>query len=697
MSYIPEGVWNDPTSTTIPYIILSGGGGVSVYTAKPNFQTGTGVPADGFRDTPDMSFSGSGHDAYFGCYAQTGGGSCVVDPVTGSFSYVGFSGTSASAPSMAAVTALLNQKLGGSQGSLNPLLYRLAATPANGVYHDTTIATSGVSGCTATIPSMCNNSTPSPTALTGGLAGYLLTTGYDLATGWGSMDVSKFLSTAAGSIATSTKLTGTTGTVNGTQTLSYTAVVSPASGTTAPTGSVQFYENGIAFGAAQAVKASGSTATASFTASSSTLANGTYMITAVYSGDSTYAASTSSALTITLTPPGTVPTTLSFTATNYNVTTVQTTLLTATVQTTGGGPVPTGTLSILSYNGTIGSTIYSVATVTGSTAVNFTFGAGRYILGATYSGDNTYAPSTSTMQTIVSSAAASSTALTGPTTLTGGQSATLNATVTGLPVFSTTASVTFLDGTTVLGSTPLVKGTNALFGTASFTATSILSSGTHSITAMWAGDTNSLASTSAPLLIAVTAPNITLSPASTSLTFGAGAGTGNTDVVTLTSTGGFAGAVTVGCTANFTGSGTVTLAPTCSLSNASPTLTAGGTASTTVSLLTTAPHVKGASGMLAKGGQNLALGGFFALLFACVPVASRRRTRFGSLHVVLLAIAAAGLLGLAGCGGGGGSGSTSGSSSVGTTKGSYNVVVTATGTSGSATVNSSTTITLNVQ
>jgi hypothetical protein len=94
---------------------------------------------------------------------------------------------------MADVAALLNQRSGSRQGNLNPILYRLAAKTANNVFHDTTLASSGVSGCTASIPSMCNNSTPSPTALTGGLAGYLLTTGYDLVTGWGSIDVNNLL------------------------------------------------------------------------------------------------------------------------------------------------------------------------------------------------------------------------------------------------------------------------------------------------------------------------------------------------------------------------------------------------------------------------------------------------------------------------------------------------------------------------
>ena len=93
----------------------------------------------------------------------------VIKPTTHLFSYTGFSGTSAAAPSMAGVAALLNQKLGAAQGSGNPLIYSLAATSSN-VYNDATIASSGVSGCTATIPSICNNSAPSATALTGGLA-----------------------------------------------------------------------------------------------------------------------------------------------------------------------------------------------------------------------------------------------------------------------------------------------------------------------------------------------------------------------------------------------------------------------------------------------------------------------------------------------------------------------------------------------
>jgi len=190
LGYIPEGAWNEPGSAG-SYVVAAGGGGASLYIAKPSWQTGTGVPSDGARDVPDISYPSAEHDGYYGCYAL-GGGDCT----NSRFEY--FYGTSNAAPAMAAVTALLNQRTGTRQGNLNPTLYRLAATPANGVFHDATVATSGVSGCSVSVPSMCNTSTPSPTALTGGLAGYLLTPGYDLATGWSSIDGNNLLN-AAGS------------------------------------------------------------------------------------------------------------------------------------------------------------------------------------------------------------------------------------------------------------------------------------------------------------------------------------------------------------------------------------------------------------------------------------------------------------------------------------------------------------------
>ncbi len=198
LSYIPEGAWNEPTylnsSGQTAYQVAAGGGGASVYIAKPSWQTGAGVPADGFRDVPDVSFSAADHDGYVGCFAA-GGGSCVSS--SSGTEITVFSGTSAAAPGMAGVAALLNTKLGEAQGNLSPMLYRLAAS-APTAFHDVTVATSGVMGCTSATPSMCNNSTPGESSLTGGLAGYLVATGYDLATGLGSVDVAKLIAAAGG-------------------------------------------------------------------------------------------------------------------------------------------------------------------------------------------------------------------------------------------------------------------------------------------------------------------------------------------------------------------------------------------------------------------------------------------------------------------------------------------------------------------
>jgi len=158
LSYIPEWGWNE-SGAVVPggHGLWSSAGGPSAVYAKPSWQAGPGVPADGKRDVPDVSLSAATHDGYFVFQADSGGGSTI-------------GGTSASSPAMAGIMALIVQKKGGRQGNANRAFYPLAAAQAAGsgpdVFHDV------IAG---------DNDVP-------GLAGFACASGYDLVTGVGSVD-----------------------------------------------------------------------------------------------------------------------------------------------------------------------------------------------------------------------------------------------------------------------------------------------------------------------------------------------------------------------------------------------------------------------------------------------------------------------------------------------------------------------------
>ncbi|MDE1160455.1 MAG: protease pro-enzyme activation domain-containing protein [Acidobacteriaceae bacterium] len=290
-SYIPEGAWNEPSVTKSIYYQGATGGGLSVYIAKPSWQTGTGVLAGNFREVPDLAFTASVHDGFVTCLEYLGA-------TCGSF--YGFGGTSAAAPSMAGIQALVNQRLTKAQGNINPQLYTLAnGTSASTVFHDATVTSSGVSGCVVTTPSLCNNSTPSRTALTGGLSGYLLTAGWDGSTGWGSLDVANYISALAASagITTTTALTAapTTLTLGGSTVLTATITPSTTSSSTL-SGTVTFSNGSTTLGTGTVTN---NVATYTYTPA----ATGTYSITATYGGDTTFSSSTSSAASVVVSGP----------------------------------------------------------------------------------------------------------------------------------------------------------------------------------------------------------------------------------------------------------------------------------------------------------------------------------------------------------------------------------------------------------
>jgi len=270
LGYIPEVAWND--SAVRNGLVATGGGPSGIYT-KPFWQSAPGVPADNARDIPDISLPAS--VTRYPYLIVTSGFSAAVG------------GTSAGAPSMAGILALLNQYLVNNKslaqpglGNINPTLYRMAqASPA--AFHD-------VASGDNLVP--CAQSSP---ACVNGLLGFSAGPAYDLTTGLGSVDGNKLATLWNSGTASTTAVTAGQGSATS-GSAQLTATVQPASGSgAAPTGNVVFLANDAQLGSA-ALAASGSTATATLTVSASAIGAGPSTITAYYAGDATYSASSGS-------------------------------------------------------------------------------------------------------------------------------------------------------------------------------------------------------------------------------------------------------------------------------------------------------------------------------------------------------------------------------------------------------------------
>jgi len=179
--YIPETSWNDTAANG--GVLSASGGGASTFFAKPSWQAGAGVPADGARDVPDVALNASPvHDPYLICSQ----GACVngfrnpnSKPTANDLDAIG--GTSAGAPTMAGILALILQATKGTGlGNVNPMLYDLAAS-APQAFHDITSGNNDVPCAAGT------KNCPSGTTSIGFSAG----TGYDQVTGLGSVDANQ--------------------------------------------------------------------------------------------------------------------------------------------------------------------------------------------------------------------------------------------------------------------------------------------------------------------------------------------------------------------------------------------------------------------------------------------------------------------------------------------------------------------------
>jgi subtilase family serine protease len=425
-SYIPESTWNDSTdndttiSENVPWTAVSGdssyanivagsGGKSSCSTntstdtttgtctsgyAKPSWQRGTGVPSDGVRDLPDVSFmAGDGFDdaAWLACTddtGQNGSGTTVTENCSeqsdGNSYFAAFGGTSTSAPAFAGMLALIQQKTGSRLGQAAQELYDLInGSNASSIFHDITVGNNSVP-CDST-SSYQGGACVTDSAGYYYLTGYNTNTGYDLATGLGSVDVNQLLTywdSATGSASATVTVTPAETSLYSSQTLSVTATVTGASGT--PTGTVTLSGGG--YTSSAETLSGGSYA---FTIPANSLSAGTDTLTVTYSGDANYASATGTA-TVTVTGP-----TFTLSATNVTVaagssgtstiTVAPVAGYTGTVTLTASGPSDEG----ISLTGST-VTISSVASGTGTVTVSTTAPSSASVRAARSSGSGWY-------------------------------------------------------------------------------------------------------------------------------------------------------------------------------------------------------------------------------------------------------------------------------------------------------------------
>jgi subtilase family serine protease len=315
---------------------------------QPSWQTVT-ITGQSTRLSPDVSFLATPNfPGYIFCTqlselsGDTGtGSSCAPGGTAGITNALNLNtpsligGTSASAPVFAGIVTLLNQYLAGSSssglGNVNPTLYSLAQTPSNGAFNPVTTGDNTVA-CVAGTPSTQPVALQCPGTGVLGFQGSTSdpTTGYNMVTGLGSVDVNNLaIAWAASRSSSSVSLTPSATQVYQTTSVTLTATVTPSSAT----GNVTFNNGSTVLGT---VALSGGTGIATFTTTS--LPVGTNTITATYNGSGSVSNSTSTAATVTVSSAFT----LAPTATSFSVTQGATINPTVTVTLNGGF---TGTLT----------------------------------------------------------------------------------------------------------------------------------------------------------------------------------------------------------------------------------------------------------------------------------------------------------------------------------------------------------------
>jgi hypothetical protein len=353
--YIPEIPWNDNCAqigltgcgVSAPngsLNIVAGSGGPSNVYPKPTWQMGVkGMPNDNHRDQPDVSlfassgFTGTGYlycqsDLTAPCSAPSG----FSGPIT--FGVIG--GTSAAAPSFAGIIALVNQSQTTTQnpaprqGNANYILYAMARM--NGT--SCTSSTSEAVGCifndvvggnsfvkshfgssVGTNSVACKGGTPDCSVSVASSNGVLVdpthptteawtaTSGYDMATGLGTVNVdnlaAKWGSVSTVKTTTTLSLSPVSGITHGTgENVSVNIIVTPSTGTATGNVSLIATMQGPSGTTTQGLDQFTLDATGKVAnATTKSLPGGTnYSVTAHYAGDGTNAPSDSPPIAVTV-------------------------------------------------------------------------------------------------------------------------------------------------------------------------------------------------------------------------------------------------------------------------------------------------------------------------------------------------------------------------------------------------------------
>jgi subtilase family serine protease len=518
--YIPETTWNDYENPEDGRP-LAGGGGLSIYynsvtnpslgVGKPAWQTGPGVPADYGRDVPDVSLVAGDNLAYMVCEADDDGDCSQGNAI-------GLIGTSLASPSWAGIQALVNQQnnLLSGAGNPNPTYYALAAGKSS-PFHDITVGDTKVpDDCIEDLFVYCPGGSSD-------LVGYAATTGYDLATGLGSVDVNALATswtplTGSGTATVTLSIVGSTTITHGSP---LTANINVSSGeATMPTGDavVMAGTQGLsrvtldASGNASAVF--GDTSPSIPLSQQIELPGGSYNLKAHYAGDTNFAPSDSNTIALTVNPEATETVAAASVATaSYGA---PVTISAATYGTNSGTGFPVPGSYTFSENGTtlgtasLAGTGEAFAYATAQNAASLTLSgtalnAGMHLINVASPAASAsfLASSTGTPVTITVTPASVLVSLT-PVYTTPALNSTDNLAVTvqNLDYYGTPATGTVeIHDMSTNPYTVIAKGT--LSGNSANLPVTFTTAGVHPIVAVYDGDPNNNANTSGAVDITV--------------------------------------------------------------------------------------------------------------------------------------------------------------------------------------------------